>query len=89
MKFDPKLVYMECFCISVRGRGPSLGGLVCIETILMVFFWKIEVYSPETFSLCPFWALFGPNLDLFGSNISLKLVCDLGLDLSIVTVYIF
>ena len=50
----------------------------------MVFFEKIEVYSPEKFK-----AHFGLDLDLFGSNISLKLVCDLGLDLSIVIVYIF
>ena len=41
------------------------------------------------FSSCPIWALFGPNLDLFGTIISLKLICDLGLDLSIVIVYIF
>ena len=54
---------------------------------LMVFFEKIEVYSPEKF--IPFLAFFGPNLDLVGSNISVKLVFDLGLHLSIVIVYIF
>ena len=36
MKFDQNLYYMECFCISIRGRGPSLGGLVlanfCVES---------------------------------------------------------
>ena len=32
--------------------------IFCIETILMVFFWKIEVYSPEKFSP----AHFGPFL---------------------------
>ena len=28
MKFDQNLYYMECSCISIRGRGPLLGGLV-------------------------------------------------------------
>ena len=37
----------------------------------------------------PILGFFGPNSDLFGSNISMKLVSDLGLDLSIVNVYIF
>ena len=32
----------------------------------------------------PFWTVFGPNLDFFGSNISMKLVSDLGIDLSVV-----
>ena len=56
--------------------------IFCIETMLMVFFWKVEVYSPKKISPAhfgPFLVQFGP----FGSNISLKLVCDLELDLSI------
>ena len=37
--------------------------IFCIEAILMVFFWKIEVYSPENLAppiLGPFWSKFGP-----------------------------
>ena len=37
----------------------------------------------------PILGPFGPNLDLFWSNISLKLYSDLRLDVSIVIVYIF
>ena len=54
----------------------------------MVFFGKLRFAVRKNLSL-PIFGLFGPNLDLFGSNISVKLVFDLGLDLSIVIVYIF
>ena len=45
--------------------------IFCIETILMVFFCKIEVYSPEKFIpthfgpvLVQIWAFFGHNIGI-------------------------
>ena len=63
--------------------------IFCIETILMVFFWKIEVYSPEKFSPAHFGPFLVQILVFLGPTYLLKLVCDLGLDLSVVIVYVF
>ena len=49
-----------------------------IETFLMVFFQKIEVYSLGKFWPRPFWALFGPNLPLFGPKSTFWLISSEG-----------
>ena len=56
------------------GRGPSLGILVRIETYLMVFFWKIDVYSPGKIQPRPFWALFSQNSPLLGPKSAFWLI---------------
>ena len=60
--------------------------IFCIETILMVFFGKLRFTVRKNLALPilgPLWYKFGP----FWVQHLLKLVCDLGLDLSIVIVY--
>ena len=42
-----------------------------IETYLMVFFWKIGVYSPGKIQRHPLWVLFGPNLPPFWPKINI------------------
>ena len=49
-KFKVLEIFLNIFgLISFKfgsGRGPPQGVLVDIETYLMVFFWKTDVYSP-------------------------------------------
>ena len=61
MKFNQNLYYMECFCISIRSRGPSLGGLV------LPFFGPKFLFRQKNRG--HFFTFFGPKFGHFCSKV--------------------